>query len=1117
MDGTGGVGGSVRLSGPLAWQEALDAAAALDYAGYDDWRLPNAHELSSLVDFGRFAPALDTGAFPDRLEALAGPYFWSSTSDPTMPTGPDGRAFYVNIYDGHLYPWRKTADFMVRPVRDAPVADPVAILRTGQTIGYGRDDRPGAGNGDDGDLQRGLAHSYGYQDDGVLDTPAENVVHDLHTGLTWLRDSRLLDAAGEVGGNVALTAPLDWQAAVTACMNLSYDGHDDWRLPNIRELASIVQPGRGDAVLDPDAFPNAPVSPDPAQPWIWWSATTAAMPRPGSPPGGLAWYYTTGVPTMRHVVASVSGSAKSQSGYARCVRDTAPPPRPDLYLPEIRASADFLALTVEPSGRPGEREGKYLLALPKTAAPFTAAFQDVHQHPLHYDFLLAAFPATFAGLTPDDYTALVARRATRRYYAGALRRFSGASGEPTYGFDVYVVGGEPDELLSAVETGALYDRLARAFRRRPLAYAPISPDAIAAARAWSDPGFPVDFGAVPPPVDYEAYTPGETYGTVRLVTLAALPALVAAGSLGRQDLVVLDRTPTDLDVLVAGIVTGERQAELSHLNIRSARRGTPNAYVQDAHAAFRPYADRLVRLTAAQDGYAVNDTVSPAEAAAWWFARRPAPVTVQAIDRDYATIDGIADLGLGAETGRVGGKAANLARLYSFLPPQYQVPGLAIPFRDYVNFAAVTTLPDRRSSPPVRRLIADQIAGLAADPRVAADAAYRAGLLDDLRTAFDDEGEIHPARVLEIAQRLEATFGPGVMVRFRSSSNAEDDLRFNGAGLYDSTSVCAADSLDADTAGPSRCDAGQPKERSIERGLRRVWASLWNQRAWDERAWYGIPPTAVAMAVLVTPAFPDERANGVAFTGLPTRPGAGEYLVNVQQGDTSVVLPEPGVLPERVVLEMQDGQVTTIRRVQASTLVPEGQNVLSDDELRELGSVLALADREFPLDLGGTPREDVLLDAEFKLRREDDQLIFKQIRPFLTIEPEAPHSGPTLRLEVPHPVALCSLWRPTYPVRQEHEEQAVLALAAGTFDVPLDRPNTEHRALRAAAGRAIRSGRRAAGTRSSSRHRLWRRDHHGVGGLHPALLGRRARAGGPPVLQPACHPAGPCGCWMPMG
>ncbi len=60
-----------------AWQSALDYCSGLTYGGYSDWRLPNPHELQSIVDDGRFSPSINLTAFPGTPSS----FFWSSTTD----------------------------------------------------------------------------------------------------------------------------------------------------------------------------------------------------------------------------------------------------------------------------------------------------------------------------------------------------------------------------------------------------------------------------------------------------------------------------------------------------------------------------------------------------------------------------------------------------------------------------------------------------------------------------------------------------------------------------------------------------------------------------------------------------------------------------------------------------------------------------------------------------------------------------------------------------------------------------------------------------------------------------------------------------------------------------
>jgi phosphoenolpyruvate synthase/pyruvate phosphate dikinase len=168
-----------------------------------------------------------------------------------------------------------------------------------------------------------------------------------------------------------------------------------------------------------------------------------------------------------------------------------------------------------------------------------------------------------------------------------------------------------------------------------------------------------------------------------------------------------------------------------------------------------------------------------------------------------------------------------------------------------------------------------------------------------------------------------------------------------------------------------------------------VWTSLWNYRAYEEREYYQIPQDLAAMAILVTPAAPDEASNGVAFTGDPIVGASAGYVINVQIGDNSVVHPEVDVLPEKDVLRMESGEVVSIHRARASSLMDPGQWVLSDEQLRRLGAAMAIVDASFPIDLNGYSRDDVLLDIEFKFTQQDE-LVFKQIRPFLRTGAEPP-------------------------------------------------------------------------------------------------------------------------------
>ena len=168
----------------------------------------------------------------------------------------------------------------------------------------------------------------------------------------------------------------------------------------------------------------------------------------------------------------------------------------------------------------------------------------------------------------------------------------------------------------------------------------------------------------------------------------------------------------------------------------------------------------------------------------------------------------------------------------------------------------------------------------------------------------------------------------------------------------------------------------------FERGLKKVWTSLYNDRAWEEREWYQVPQDRASMAILVTLAFPDELANGVAFTGNPSSSKDRRYLVNVQLGDEPVVGNDPRLVPEKDLIKTRDGEVSRIYRVRSSSLMEPGTHVLSDEQLHQLGTLMIDIDEKYPLDTGDYTRDQVLLDLEFKIDR-GGALRIKQIRPFL--------------------------------------------------------------------------------------------------------------------------------------
>ncbi len=647
----------------------------------------------------------------------------------------------------------------------------------------------------------------------------------------------------------------------------------------------------------------------------------------------------------------------------------------------VASDGEWAGVTVLASPVDQVRTTKYVVPA-RADARLPALVMDVNAYATHFQMFVDAFGDRFPGLTLAEYVQLITDPVVRELYAGTLTEYI-AGGERVYGFVVWDDQQGADSTVTCAEMVAVRDALAGAFELTPLVAIPSSGfqrDVLAACDAVPsyDPS-----RAVP----YEAYTRAVGYGTLRRYRVADIAGAVERAEIGFQDVVVIDEAPLDIETVISGSVTGTRQGELSHLNVRAAGRGTPNCYVADAFELTADWEGQLVRLECGVAGLTINPPTR-AEAEAWWEQLRPEPVDIPAADVTWTELEGLLDVDTSTvesrrgALARYGAKAANLAVLYQRIDPALQLEGFGIPFAYYDAFARTTTWTVDLGNGPETLSFADTVARLLADDAFGTDAALRRSRLDALRNGMR-AAACDPAVVDAVSARIRAVFGgDDVMVRFRSSSNAEDALAFTGAGLYDSTSVCLADDLDGDDVGPSRCDPDQPAERTVCRGLTRVWASLWEPAAFEERAWFGIDHAAAAMGILVNTRTADERANIVAFTADPNRPTDPRYLINAQIGELDVVSAEPGVAPEKDLVTVDDGEVTAIERVRPSTEVPPGGQVLSDAQLTALGEALWTVAESYVVDAQPPPGARILLDTEWKIR-SDGSLIVKQVRPFV--------------------------------------------------------------------------------------------------------------------------------------
>jgi len=79
------------------WELQLDFCEKLSLAGYNDWRMPNRHELHTLVDYTRSDPAFDTSIFQHSTAVTS--RYWTATTDPGNPDD----AYVISFYYGYGY------------------------------------------------------------------------------------------------------------------------------------------------------------------------------------------------------------------------------------------------------------------------------------------------------------------------------------------------------------------------------------------------------------------------------------------------------------------------------------------------------------------------------------------------------------------------------------------------------------------------------------------------------------------------------------------------------------------------------------------------------------------------------------------------------------------------------------------------------------------------------------------------------------------------------------------------------------------------------------------------------------------------------------------------------
>ena len=127
-------------------------------------------------------------------------------------------------------------------------------------------------------------------------------VTDLESTLMW---QRCTAPSTEINCTIS-PAPYNWDNALAYCNGLSLAGHTGWRLPNVKELQSILDVTKAaPPSINTLAFPDTQAA-------YYWSSTTSVGTT------SYAWYVNFDISGA--VFAMTSGINKTGGQYVRCVR-----------------------------------------------------------------------------------------------------------------------------------------------------------------------------------------------------------------------------------------------------------------------------------------------------------------------------------------------------------------------------------------------------------------------------------------------------------------------------------------------------------------------------------------------------------------------------------------------------------------------------------------------------------------------------------------------------------------------------------------------------------------------------------------------------------------------------
>ena len=268
--------GKINVSDQMSVGKALESAANVTVGGYSDWRIPTLKEAYSLINFNGADIGLASELPTSPKPFIDTKYFEFGYGDLTIGDRLiDAHIVTSTFYSGKVYKYLQTmfgVNFADGRIKGYPTAIGMNGITTPKFYIY---------------YVRG-AKNYGVNN---FEDNKDGTVTDKATSLMWSQSDSLKG--------------MDWAKALKWVQQKNkenYLGHSDWRLPDVKELQSIVDysksPSRTNSASIDSIFHSTEITNEAGQrdwPWYWSSTTHVETdPRTGSDTGNSAAYICFG-------------------------------------------------------------------------------------------------------------------------------------------------------------------------------------------------------------------------------------------------------------------------------------------------------------------------------------------------------------------------------------------------------------------------------------------------------------------------------------------------------------------------------------------------------------------------------------------------------------------------------------------------------------------------------------------------------------------------------------------------------------------------------------------------------------------------------------------------------